>query len=99
MGIIATAIISIAKYRAEIKRAYLEKIVDCAFKEWEWKNTQVIDGNFKKGIIIPFNYWLIFYDRFYKLLGKRVVTDKDINKFYKNYNIIKAALDEHAKSN
>ncbi len=36
LGIIATAIISIAKYRAEIKRDYFEKIVDCAIKEWGW---------------------------------------------------------------
>lgn len=96
LGIIATIVISLAKYKAEIKRAYLEKILDCAYKEWEWGNTQVAKNNLKKIKVIPFNYWLIYYDRLYKLLCKRVVTDKDINKFYENYNVIKAALDNHA---
>lgn len=96
LGIIATIIISYFKYMAEIKKSYFEKIIDCAYKEWEWK-TKYITEIKEKGTIYPFNHYLYFYHKFYKLMNKNHLNTKHIKKFYESFHEIENAMEKYSK--
>lgn len=99
LGIVATTIISIAKYNAEIKKSYYEKIIDCAYKEWEWKAKEVAnpEANINSKVILPFNIYLYFYHCFFKLINKKKLNEERIKKFFENYHKIEDALKEYGK--
>ncbi len=98
LGIIATTVISIAKYKAEVNKSYFNKVIDCAYKEWEWKSKEFIDGGLgnKSGKLYPFNFYLYFYHRFFRMLNKKKLKDNDIKEFFKDYQAVHSAMEKYS---
>ena len=79
--IIGNVVVTIISKRNEFKQAQFKTIMECAWKEYEYKTNLVNEKADKEGkekIIVPFIEYLIFYSVFLKVLSRHNIKEQHI---------------------